>query len=315
MQPQIAVPNFSGLGAAAHLATCRVNPQTRRTYDDNLSRFDSWFRSLSRPPPSSFSELDLVLAEYFGTCYANSRSRRSRQSCVNVRCATLLYYPEARHALPFSLQVLSGWDIEHPSAQHTPCPFELVLVLAEYFLKISRLDCAVLVLLAADTYLRVSELLSVTPAQLFLPTPLRPGGISLPKSKRGRNQSVTFRSPVALSLLHTYLSRRAASEQRVFSLSPLSFNNALREALRALGVDTAVHITAHAFRHGGATYDFMSGTPMADIVQRGRWKDPRTAQRYIQAAQSLLLSSKLPRALVDRGSLLFSQPQRLLDLV
>jgi integrase len=271
--------------------------------------------SLSRPPPSSFAALDLLLAEYFGSCYANSRSRRSRQSCVNVRCAALLYYPEARHALPFSLRVLTGWDIEHPSAQHTPCPFELVLVLAEHFLRASRLDCAVLVLLATDTYLRVSELLYLTPAQIFLPTPLRPGGIALPRSKRGRNQSVTLRSPLALSLLRIYLSRRAATESRVFSVSPFTFNNTLRRALRALGVDSSIHITAHAFRHGGATADFVAGTPMADIVQRGRWKDPRSAQRYIQAAQSLLLSSKLPRALVDRGSLLFNRPQMLLDLV
>ena len=232
-----------------------------------------------------------------------------------VRAAILLYCPNARHALPVSQRVLAGWDKRHPPTQNTPCPYELVLALAEHFLLQDELEGAVVVLFAADTYLRVSELLGLTPPNLSLPSKLRSGAVSLPSSKGGRNQSVTIRSPIVISLLKEHLRRRSAREQLVFSLTPVAFNNLLKRALLSLGIDPAVRITAHSLRHGGATHDYMSGVPMGDIVQRGRWKDPRTAQIYIQSAQSLLLATRLPRPVLSRARALAANPSLLLDLI
>ncbi len=295
------------------MASSSVNSRTLQSYDSALAAFDFWFKTLSRPPPLTFRELDHLLAEYFGLLFIKRNSRGSRQSCINARCAIFLRCPEAKLFLPFSQKVLAGWDRKTPSTQLTPCPYELVLVLAEHFITTLRLDCAVLVLMAADSYLRISELLTALPAHLFLPSPSRPGGLALPVSKGGRNQSVTFRSKVMIQLLIRYLSSRSASESRIFDLTPASFNAALKQALRQLGVDPCIKITAHCFRHGGATYDYLRGVPMADIVQRGRWKDAKTAQNYIQAAQAILLSTKLPRLVLDRGGFLMLNPDALLS--
>ena len=302
-------------GLAADLAASMVNPKTRHAYNTHIQNFNLWFQTLGQPAPCSFSELDTLLAQYFALLYDKNPTRGSRQSCVLVRSGILLYCPEARHSLPFSQRVLAGWDKRHPSTQNLPCPYELVLAFAEHFLIQRDLECAVLVLLAFDSYLRVSELLGLTPAQVSLPSDVRPGGVFLPVSKRGRNQSVLFRSPTMIALFTEYLKKRPASESRVFTRSPLSFNAALKRALIAMGVDPSVRITAHSLRHGGASHDFMSGIPMADIIQRGRWKDPRTAQVYIQSGQSLLLATKLPGQLVARARAIRADASLLLSLV
>ena len=299
----------------ADLSASLVNPKSLRTYNTHLNKFNLWFQSLSLPAPKSFPELDSLLAQYCAYCYSSKATRGSRQSCVFALSAILLHCPEARNALPLSRRVLAGWDKRHPSTQNTPCPFELVLALADHFLQRNNLECGVLVLFAADTYLRVSELLTLTPSQICLPSNIRPGAVSLPISKGGRNQSVVLRSPTLITLLKEYLKRRSVRETLVFSESPLSFNAALRRALADLGVDSSTRITAHSLRHGGATHDFICGVPLADIVQRGRWKDPRTAQIYIQSAQSLLLSTKLPNSVLLRAQLIAADPAVLLRLV
>ena len=62
----------------------------------------------------------------------------------------------------------------------------------------------------------------------------------------------------------------------------------------------------HSLRHGGATRDHLRGRPLEDILMRGRWASTKSARRYVQAGRSLLLATKVPRRIVELGTIIAS---------
>jgi len=171
-----------------------------------------------------------------------------------------------------------------------------MLALVKYFKRERRGDLALLTFLMFDTYLRVSEAVAIKISDVTLPSSVSPGGIRLPKAKTGVNQAVVLRCPHLLSMLTRYLSVTPASRNgSLFTVSTATYSREMARALSALQL-SSFGFTPHSLRHGGASFDYQSGVLMQDIIARGRWRQPKSAQRYIQSGHSLLLASRLPES-------------------
>ncbi len=101
----------------------------------------------------------------------------------------------------------------------------------------------------------------------------------------------------------------------VFCLSYATVRSALARANEAMKLPDDLHFTTHSFRHGGASYLYIKGAPINDIVERGRWSSVKTARRYIQAGVALIFGTALPQAIQQRAAELETNPNLLLDLI
>jgi hypothetical protein len=161
-----------------------------------------------------------------------------------------------------------------------------------------RLDYSLAVLLAFDCYLRVGELVGLQVGQVtiggpdsHLPANMM-GGIDLPKSKTGTNQSVLPRCPVVLGLLR-FLTAGRRKADRLFSFSAAAFRKARSQGgMRGVGCGFPLYVRRTAFEMGGIT-----GLHVGHA--HGGHPDTRTVaiDRELHA-----LHTGGPRTLLDAGS-------------
>ena len=304
------------------LLSASVSATTQRRYRVALTAFLAWARRYLRSPTfpstpfqSPYESLDAVLSAYITAQHASNDSRGRRQHCINVRAAIQLWLPNSSHNLQCSQRMLIGWDRLRPSTQRPPCPHSLCLVLIRRLIAANQYHMALIVWLCFDALLRINEALSIRIDDISLPTSTGAGGIRLPSTKTGRNQSVVIDNPHLAKLLRFVIRTRSGhSDDRLFPRRFTSSAVAQRLNLlcRTLNV-TNLCLTAHSLRHGGASEAHIRGVPMSDIIHRGRWRSQRTAERYIQAGRSLLLGFHLPNAVAEEGRFLMSHQAVLVD--
>lgn len=292
-----------------------VLPGTLKVYMEGVSRFLRYC-GVVRPGQSLVlprEEVDGLMVGFIQHLYDTDGYYSHAQMAVSglkyIRQSLADYLPRSERAL-------KSWKLQEPPMQHAPLPQPMVYVLALHWARMGCLDYSLAVLLAFDCYLRVGELVGLKIGQITLGGPDShlpanlPGGIDLPHSKTGDNQSVLPRCPVVLGLLKLLTAGRR-KEDRLFSFSAAVFRKALTAACGELGVD--FHYTPHCIRDGGASLDYMLAVPMADIQIRGRWRSLQSCAHYIQAGRALFLMQDLPAALCRLGHRLIESGSRFLS--
>jgi site-specific recombinase XerD len=290
-----------------------VSATTAKQYEKDLQMFLQWVDMQYGQTTkwcTDFQKLDDLLVEYIQYRHSKDSRRGARQSCVNARAAVLLWLPNGRTMLNASTRILSGWDKTSPMEQRIPCPYEVLLLLVNALAKTrqrQQIQIAVIIWLCFDTYLRINECINIRLFDITLPTFESPASISLPKSKTGKNQSVLIRSPFLWKFVEYYLATTTESNQdRIFDVTPSCITMTINMFLRDWNID--LHITPHTFRHGGATYDFIKGIPMLDIIARGRWQSAKSATHYIQGGRALLSRCRIPSKMMHEGFQLAQNP-------
>jgi len=282
-----------------------VSAGTRDVYLSAFQRFSSWIqqqRSLSQLPIATTPlDLDCQLQAYIHMLFRGSATRGNRQLAVNTLCAIVFLDPLARNALPLSRRCLLSWEKLIPPNQSMPASSQVTYALVAHFFSLSLPQPALITWLSFDAYLRVSEVCSLQQHHVILQG--QDLVISLPKSKTGRNQAVLLQHPVLVCLLRFYISRLPSLVSPLFTVTPAHFRASLTQAAVALHLPQHLRITPHSFRHGGATYDFISkNRTLAEITQRGRWASEKSTRRYLQAARALVLTASLPKEVYDLGT-------------
>ncbi len=279
--------------SARLLTLSSIAPSTQKSYAKALSQFLLWSESSGTPFPSSFDGLDRLLTDYFHHQYLLLPTRGNRQQCLNLHSAISFILPWAQSHLLLSSRALRGWDRLQSPSHRNPLPHEVLLCLVDCCLAQGRLDLATFFAISFYGMLRISELLNTHRRDFSIVRDMV--SLRLPITKTGRDQSVTMKEPIVLSLLTRFLSTSAQSHPFAH-LSPASVRTNLQRLLtQDLGIN--FHFTPHSFRHGGATYYFISDVPLADIAIRGRWASLRTVRRYVQAGRSILIATNIPSAL------------------
>jgi integrase len=125
----------------------------------------------------------------------------------------------------------------------------------------------------------------------------RPSLRSASKTKTGVNQFVVLKNNDVAALLRQVVSATPA-KGLLFPFSPNDFRKAFKSACRDLGLSSLY--VPHSLRHGAATRDHMRGVSVEDILERGRWASTKSARRYIQSGQALLLATQVPQRELGR---------------
>jgi hypothetical protein len=71
----------------------------------------------------------------------------------------------------------------------------------------------------------------------------------------------------------------------------------------------------HSLRHGGATFDYLRGRTVEQIMFRGRWVAMESARRYIQTSRALLIMLHIPAQLGQTAAMLAPHVDALLPLL
>jgi integrase len=255
------------------------------------------------PPCRTASELDELLLEFMHCLYFKNGARQTAANLVNglaMRC------PSLRGQLNTSKLALKGWAKLRPSVPFPPLTWPLTVAIACEMSQRGLLLHAVGVLLSFHCLLRVGELTQLTKADIAVQNDDRLGlgkmamlgALRLRKTKTGPNQWVEIEDVQIMSLLNIVTEQLQPSD-RVFPFSAASLRRAIKLSCSNLGIDT--HYVPHSLRHGGATRLSMLKVSIEEIMRRGRWQSSKSARRYIQSGQALLLSLRTPPRLVHLG--------------
>lgn len=101
----------------------------------------------------------------------------------------------------------------------------------------------------------------------------------LGQTKRGLEQKVIFCEPWVVVWLDGYREPRGEVQpsDKVVPIAYHTLQKRLQQAAAAMGF-ASVHWTTHSLRRGGATAMLQAGTPLSDIMLRGRWLSERSAR-------------------------------------
>ena len=159
-------------------------------------------------------------------------------------------------------------------------------------------------MVAFHIFCRAGELLRITRGDVVVPQDSRLSfanqdmGVFLRDTKTGKNQYVSITDPQIAQLL-LMLSLSTAHRDRLFPFSNSKWLRWIKKACRSL--DIAHHFVVHSLRHGGATNEFISGTPLQRIQMRGRWKCFESMLTYLQQGRAVLIARSLPHSVPQCG--------------
>jgi integrase len=276
-----------------HEAT--VLPATLRKYRSGVRRFQHWAKA-EGIQARTVRELDRALDQYMHSLYLEGGGKgRSAAKCALF--GVLKFFPRAKGRLPRSAAALKGWARLVPPRRYPPMPWAVAIVLALTMTICGYFCDAVSLLLSFRCYLRVGEMSSLRCRDVVVSQRRNRISLRLKKTKTGENQWVEVRDHGVRRLLLVWLRHRhGRKNDLVFQTTPARFRGLLERFCSAIGVQ---RFTPHSLRHGGATYDYTAGTPLADLMTHGRWALESSARHYVQTGRALLLDMELDTHVVQ----------------
>lgn len=275
---------------------------TRKKYLTAVNAFLSFAQDLGEDPPDP-AGLDELLNDYIHHLYmCEAGKSRAHDTVYGV----LMLRPELKGHLPVSMLALRGWNKLHPVLSYPPLTWELTVIIA-IKMAVRSWPLAVGTLLAFDCFLRVGELVGLKREDVADSADARLGAsfkgmaLRLRRTKTGPNQWVEVERKEVMTLLRGVVASTKPG-QLLFPVSTEVYRNHFKSACADLGLSKSY--VPHSLRHGGATTRYLAGTPMEDILLRGRWATTKSARRYIQSGRALLLSMQVPPALAKAGPIL-----------
>lgn len=288
------------------LRDAAIKPATLSAYDKQLTNFLTHTR-LSLPQLLSLSpvHIDRLLSGFIDHSHSIGGSYEYNSQAL----FGLIYrQPSLRSHLGESRLRLRGWGTLKVSRSHPPITWELTVLFAVTLASWSHHAEAVAMLLAFDCYLRVGELTRLRFADIVMPDDPRLGSahrsmaLRLATTKTGLNQWVSLQNTAIATVLRDYIvGRSLAHTDLVFSFTPARLRALMHSVAVALGLGDTPYVP-HSLRHGGATYDFLRGATVEQIMFHGRWKSMESARRYIQSGRAILTTVSVSSDLNDAGA-------------
>ena len=284
---------------------------TRRQYLRAYSVFEAWLAEVHGLPveavASSPERLDSFCAAYVSDLceeYGGQMKHLAKNLCHGI---FLQLGERLRGRLPELARVTLAWDRLYPGSSHQPIPLSWMFLISITLASRGLLRPAIAVQVAFDSFLRVSELLALTPEDVLLASDPRwapsssagvgssrthrnLGGLRLRRTKTGANQFAPIRDPVVARYL-SWLCACTPAGTLLFPFSPPTFNEHLARSCADLRLP---RFTAHCFRHGAACAAAQDGVEPERIRRWGRWRVPRSMDTYLQQVQALVLAHATP---------------------
>jgi hypothetical protein len=255
-----------------------------------LREFLEWTTSC-RETACTARELDELLVEWIEHMYDKYEHKR-RQVCVNARCAIQKLLPVLKGKLHGATSSLEGWRKLVPPVSALPMLSHVAVFIAVEMARSGYRKMGLGLLVAWDSYMRVSEMTGVRKED-FCPPGLtaasqgpRASGFRLKagqtKTSRGKPQWASLKS----ALLRQLVVQECAGLEdgdHIFNFVPSEFRNVLTTVCDDHGLPA---FRPHSTRHGRATEEYMRGMPVADIAMDGRWAAIKSLSTYLQAGKA-----------------------------
>lgn len=224
---------------------------------------------------------------------------------LNRRTYAQLYEAKATHA---------DWRAAHPTVHWPPVSLPVALLVAVDCIEHGRPDEGFALLLCFAALLRIGEVTALQVRDVVLPGDARLWGsrfpvLALRHTKTGDDMSAEVRLPWLFALLREWRDRRLSAVGGRGRLAPgrTHLRGALQASLQRLGLLSAGFVV-HSFRAGGALYLLTGGESLAEVLRRGRWRQPEGARPYLQRLRALAAYADLPPAVLARAARLAEVP-------
>jgi hypothetical protein len=166
-------------------------------------------------------------------------------------------------------------------------------------------------LLGFHGYLRHGDLANMRARDVALPGDPRMSVdngtalLLLRKTKAGVAQSVKVDVPLFLAILHLLMVSTCPDDLLFGDCDLLEL---FKWAQLAAGLPSTLFVI-HSLRHGGAAFDASSGARSLDkIRRRGRWRNVKTCDVYLQELEAAVLASTFPAKMVPLHQALLASP-------
>lgn len=320
--------SLASMSSLHTLRDAAVSTRTMIKYKQCVAEFiQHSHHHLTTIPTNDYDSLDAILAQYFEHLY---RQRSSYSKAVCALYGLCLLFPRLydKRMLADAKLRLKGWRRIQPSTSYPSLTYEVTCAIAMCMILNGDVDAGIATLLSFDCYLRISEFVNVKLTDIILPgTDSRSSRtnsrvvLCLAQTKTGRNQSVIVRRPDIASLIIHFIKykqhhtrRRVSSSSKLFSFTAASYRRVFRRTCDDLKLSN-IGYTPHSLRHGGATFDYQNNVAISDIKTRGRWKDTKSAERYIQTGVALLRLYDVPPAIFDIGCFVVDHFQQYVNTI
>ena len=213
---------------------------------------------------------------------------------------------ETQGKLPEAGRAITAWRRFEVQGEGTPIPWAGVGAISRWLSEQNSKTALVashLVLLAADTYMRQSDIFQIQGGDVA--TSEKYGlALTLGVPERGASTKTGVRQGVrpdfkgSEALLQHYKGGRSSGEL-LFPLSQVAFATWWRKAGEGLRYDPG---PPHTLRHVGPSHDVMANYRTWEQVRnRGRWRAPSSCLRYAKSHQLIKAIECLPKDLTVYG--------------
>jgi hypothetical protein len=268
-----------------------VTRGTRLRYVAAARTFISTYHTRSTHP-----QLDTQLAEYINAQFRINPLRGNLTKMYYTLQGILLIAPGC-NKFRLSRKELKGWENMMPRNYRLPMPEEVCKALFAYWTLTNHPVLAHAMRLLFYGLLRIGDLLKLSEERIVLGGPMTRAGYAtllFQDAKTGKYQHVMGGEMEFIESAR-FMKQLLAEDPEGLKKhvgSPGKFNKILASALRVLQVP--FHLTSHSGRGGGAVRLHLNGTPVLDILRKGRWKKVKTLEHYLQIGVYHIRSLTLP---------------------
>ena len=268
-----------------------VQPTTRKRYDQALSDFFKFLKTIRRSIPSSAHELDLLVSDFLEQLWAEGQGRSAGS---NVLAALQDSQPHLKGKLLQSWRLMKTWVVHEVPNRAPPLPLEHLEAMVGYNLFKQRPLFALSLLVGYFGLLRTGEILSLTAGQVSVENPKGPAVISLGLTKAGKRQgaaeSATIHVEDVCRRLHQW--KMHATNHTKLATSNYQWRKIFNDTLRALEFDS-VDFRPYSLRRGGSTHFFTRQGSFDKLMVLGRWQAVKTARIYVNEGVAVLAELNL----------------------
>ena len=274
-----------------------VSGRSAAAYLHAVLLFTTWVREVGDPSVP----MGRALADYVHWAFDTEQVSKGDITYLMSALNILRSREKTRGDFVLASRALSGWSRLVPGKSHLPVPRRVLLACCVEISLLGRrhFPLVTALLLGFDCYLRHSELKWLRVSDIAFPGDPRLmvrslAAVFLFSTKAGRKQWVSIRCALAVACLRRLVARRRPSD---FLFG--SYASCLLEGFKLAQETLGFHpprFVMHSLRHGGASYDFLRGHSLDQIVLRGRWSGLPITRRYIQESQALTLEMDIPRS-------------------
>lgn len=285
-----------------HLIAASIATSTNTKYDKAYQQFIQYLHHrrlrLHRLTPLQLDDILVKYIHYLHSIQCSLSTATCTISAIHRATGVGAYLHRARLSI-------KGWQRIHARTRkhRPPLTREVTTLIAIVLAKSNHYSAALATLVSFHCYLRINEMCNLKIHEVAFAGDSRLGSgmkvfatLKLAVTKTGLNQSVSITDTGLASLLHRWICKLkctgSVGSDTVFQLNANLYRSLFHTAVHSLSL-SHIGYTPHSLRHGAATFDYMSGISIAEIVMKGRWASEASLKTYVQTGSVILLDTEL----------------------